>query len=110
MESPEYKTFYQCISGLTDAIKPNIVYLNYELLASGLITQDDHDQLKNPKESLDSRVFTLLSLVSVKVFEDKRNYHTFVGILRKEHAYHDIVQTLNRTYKLQGNYTYSEFK
>ena len=104
MESPEYKTFYQCISGLTDAIKPNIEFVNDELFASGLITRDNHDKLKNSRKSLDSRASTLLSLIGDKVSEDKRNYHTFVGILRKELAYHHIVRTLDSTYnELQGD-------
>ena len=104
--SPEFKTIIQCTPVLTTAVKDELTQLSGELLAEGLIADDNAANLRNQFIGAAERAAQLVGYVRNRVSLDTGNYHTFIGVLEKrrnEHA--GILRKLNEKFRELGEST-----
>ena len=114
--TPEYRTIIQCTPELTAALKGDLVSLSGELLAGGLISEDNDIALCNQFVSEANRAAQLVGFVRNRVSLDTANYHSFIRVLKhREDEHRDILQILYKKYrelgacikKIMGRVTYS---
>ena len=102
MNSPEYRTFMALTSDLNLAVRSNLISLGGALVACGLISPNDYDDLRNPMHSEATRAANLTALVSRKIQEASSNYHTFVSVLKQDYVqYNHILSKLNHKYAVE---------
>lgn len=103
--TPEYRTIIQCTPELTTALKHELVPLSAELLAAGLISEDNSSALRNQFVGQSERTAQLLGFVRNRVLLDTANYHSFIRVLkRREDDHNDILQILHKKYREFGVY------
>ena len=104
--TPEYRTIVQCTPELTTALKNDLVSLSGELLAAGLIADNNAAALRNPYVNEEHRAAQLLGFVRNRVSLDAANYHSFVRVLKQRQDDHkDILQILYKQHREQcGKY------
>ena len=98
--SPEYNSIVDCIPELRCSVEPNIISLCGELLRTQLINEDKEKSLRNRSVEEADRAAELVSLITNKVQEDPKNYHTFVAVLKKnEQWYNAVITQLEKNYE-----------
>lgn len=103
--SPEYKAIIQCSPDLTTAVKDDLTLLSEELLAAGLIAENNVAGLQNQFIGRDERAVQLVGYVRNRVSLNTDNYHSFVGVLEKRKDIHkDILKTLDKKFRELGEY------
>ena len=101
--SPEYRTIIQCTPDLTIALRGDLTKLSGELLAAGLIADDNAAALRNQFIGEAERAAQLMGFVRNRVSLDTSNYHSFIRVLEKRKADHiDILQILDNKYRELG--------
>ena len=101
--TPEFRTFVQCTSDLTNAFKPDVRPLSDDLLSEGFISQDNHSSLNNQMTDVAQRSSKLVSLVRTRVQLNATNFHKFISVLLKRVSDHkDILKILDEKYKSLG--------
>ena len=96
----EYGTLIKLTSELRVAVRLELVSLTGSLLASRLISLDNDIELRNTTHSEVERSARLVELVQIKVRQNPRHYHSFIGILQgNQDQYRDILQRLEHTYQ-----------
>ena len=95
-DSPEYRTLIQLRSELVFALVDDLVLLSDELLAKGVISDENVDTLKNPSSNASNRVFLLSEYILNRVRLDVRNYQVFIDVLKLRSDDHkDILRILD---------------
>ena len=101
--SPEYRTIIQCTSELTTALKNDLVTLAGELLAAGLIADDNAAALTNQFIGAAHRAAQLMGFVRNRVSLDTNNYLAFIQVLQQRQDDHkNILEILDRKYRELG--------
>ena len=101
--TPEYRTIVQCTPELTAAVKDDLTSLSGELLAAGLIAEDNAANLGNQFIDKAQRAARLLEYVRNRVSLDPDNYHSFVRLLEKRRDDHkDILKILDEKFRELG--------
>ena len=101
--SPEYRTIIQCTPDLTTALKNDLVPLSGELLAAGLIADDNAAALTNQFIGVAHRAAQLMGFVRNRVSLDTKNYLSFIQVLQQRQDNHkDILEILDKKYKELG--------
>ena len=99
--SVEYKTLVHLTRDLQYAVKGDLLDLGAELVAKGLITIDDYEEIRNPRNPRKERAADLVQLVQNKVQQNAQYYHVFKTVLEKDCLqYSDILEKLHQTFKL----------
>ena len=112
--SSEYSTLIDLTVDLRLAVRPHLVALSGDLLASRLISPDGEADLRNTVLSETERSAKLIELVQNKVKQNSKHYHTFTGILKgtaNHFVYDDILQKLEmayRSYQQNGKVFFTE--
>ena len=102
--TPEYRTIIQCFPKLIGAVQHDLGALSAELLAAGLITENNHSTLKNKHVDEPDRAAELVEFVRNKVKLDPRNYYKFIEVLKERKAEHESILTiLDKKYKELSN-------
>ena len=103
----EYQTLISCTVELKRAVYKNLNQLSGCLLAKGLIRLNDDSDLRNEKNSEESRAATLVEIIQRKVDIDPQSYYTFIKILEEVEGsdYHcNTLRILRETFdRLNGN-------
>ena len=103
--TPECRTIIQCTSELTTALKSDIISLSRELIAAGLISDDNAAALRNQFIGEAHRAAQLVGLVRNRVSLDTANYHSFIRVLKQRQDDHkDILRILYKKYRELGAY------
>ena len=103
--TPEYRTIIQCTPELTTALKSDLVSLSGELLAVGLIADDNAAALRNQFIDVAHRAAQLVGFVRNRVSLDTANYYSFIQVLKQRQDEHkEILQILYRKYRELGMY------
>ena len=98
--TPEYRTIIKCTPKLISAVKNDLGALSGELLAAGLISEDNSSALKNNHIDEPHRAADLVEFVRNKVLLDPRNYNKFIEVLKEREAEHEtILKILDEKYK-----------
>ena len=101
--SPEYKAIIQCSPDLTTAVKDDLTLLSGELLAAGLIAENNAASLQIQFIGPAERAAQLVGYVLNRVSLNTDNYHSFVGVLEKRKDVHkDILKTLDKKFRELG--------
>ena len=101
--TPEYRTIIQCTPELTTALKSDLILLSGELLAAGLIADDNSAALRNQFVSETHRAAQLVGFLRNRVSLDTANYHSFIRVLKqRQHDHKDILQILYKKYRELG--------
>ena len=101
----EYRTIIQCTPELTAALKSDLIPLSGELLAAGLISDDNSAAIRSQFVSSSERAAQLVGLVRNRISLDTANYHSFVRVLKqREDDHRDILQILYKKYRELGAY------
>ena len=101
--SPEYRTIIQCTPNLTTAVKNDLTSLSDELLAAGLIAEDNAAALGNQFVDKAHRAAQLVGFVRNRVSLDTDNYHSFIRMLEKRKDDHkDILKILDEKFRELG--------
>ena len=102
--TPEYRTIIQCTPELTTALKHDLVSLSGELLAAGLISDDNHAAVCNGGAN---RASQLVGFLRNRVYLDAANYHSFIRVLtQREDDHKYILQILHKKYRELGTFMY----
>lgn len=97
--TPEYRTIIQCTPELTTALKNDLVSLSGELLAAGLISDDNSAAIRNPFVDASQRASQLVGFIRNRISLDTANYHSFIRILKqREDDHKEILQILYKKY------------
>ena len=106
--TPEYRTIIQCTPELTTALKHDLVPLSGELLAAGLISDDNHAAVCNQFIDAANRAAQLVGFVRNRVYLDVANYHSFIRVLtHREDDHKHILQLLHKKYRELGTFIMS---
>ena len=101
--SPEYRTIIQCTPELTTALKNDLVSLSGELLAAGLIADDNAAALNNQFFGAAHRAAELVGFVRNRVMLDTNNYLSFIKVLQSRQDDHkNILEILDKKYRELG--------
>ena len=101
--SPEYRTIIRCTPDLTTALGGDLTQLSGELLAAGLIAENNAAALRNPFIDKAERAAKLMGFVRNRVSLDTDNYHSFIRVLETRRADHkDILQILDKKFRELG--------
>ena len=93
--TPEYRTIIQCTPELTAAVKDDLTSLSGELLAAGLIAEDNAGKAE--------RAARLVEYVRNRVSLDPGNYHSFIQVLEKRKDDHkNILKILDEKFRELG--------
>ena len=97
--SPEYRTVVALTNDLRLSVRSDLLSLGGQLLSYGLISPDSEERLRNAMHTEAQRAATCVDLITSKVEEDPRNYHTFIRVLQVDpYQYQFIVSKLQQTY------------
>ena len=100
---PEYPTIIQCTPELTMDLKDDLITLSGELLADGLIADDNAAALNNQHLGARHRAAQLMGFMRNKVSLDNKIYHSFIRVLKHRQDDHkNILEILDRQYKELG--------
>jgi hypothetical protein len=103
--TPEHRTIIHCTPELTAALKHDLISLSGELLAAGLISDDNYAALCNQFISVADRAAQLAGFVRNRVLLDIVNYHSFIRVLKqREDDHYDILQCLYKKYRELGGH------
>ena len=91
--SVEYKVLVRHTVDLRLAVRENLTPLSAQLVAAKIITLDQYEAIRNPHRSVNERGAELVRYVQSKVYQDPRNYHAFLGILRSDLSQYDHILT-----------------
>ena len=98
--SPEYRTIIQLTPELTTAFRNDLVNLSDELLAAGLISDDNAANLKNPHNGANHRASLLVGWIRNRIQLDENNYLIFIDVLKRRVTDHkSILRHLDEKYK-----------
>lgn len=98
--SPEYKTIIQCTPNLTTAVKDDLPSLSGELLAAGLIADDNQAALNNQFVDKAHRAAQLVGFVRNRVSLDTDNYHSFIRLLEtRKDEHREILKILGEKFR-----------
>ena len=99
--SPEYRTIIRLTSDLTTAFQDDLGSLSDELLAAGLISSNNADNLKNPHNDANLRASQLVGLIRNRIqLDPKSNYKAFIDVLKQRLDVHkSILRHLDEKYK-----------
>ena len=98
--SVEYRTIIQCIGELKNALLDDLDTISGELLAAGLINDDNETALRKTSIPPASRVADLVQYVRNKVKVEPEMYDVFIQTLMKRKDDHQsILKILNHKYK-----------
>ena len=101
--SPEFRTIIQCTPELTTALKNDLVSLSGELLAAGLIADDNAAALNNQFVGAAHRVAELVGFVRNRVMLDTNNYLSFIKVLQlRQDDHKNILEILGKKYRELG--------
>ena len=101
--TPEYRTIIQCTPELTAAVKDDLTSLSGELLAAGLIAEDNAANLRNQFIGKAERAARLVEYVRNRVSLDPGNYHSFIQVLEKRKDDHkNILRILDEKFRELG--------
>ena len=101
--SPEFRTIIQCTPELTTTLKNDLVSLSGELLAAGLIADDNAAALNNQFVGAAHRVAELVGFVRNRVMLDTNNYLSFIKVLQLRQDNHkNILEILGIKYRELG--------
>ena len=81
-ESQEYKTLKRYIPEIRTAVKSHLTSLGGKLISSDLISPENDARLRNLSISEEDRAAELVSLVLDKEKLNKKNFRTFIDVLR----------------------------
>ena len=77
----EYRALVRCTADLELAVKMELISLGAELVSAKLITPEQYHETRNLHIPLDVRAANLVYFVQLKVKQDPKWFHVFVGIL-----------------------------
>ena len=101
--SPEFRTIIQCTPELTTALKNDLVSLSGELLAAGLIADDNAAALNNQFVGAAHRAAELVGFVRNRVMLDTNNYLSFIKVLQlRQDDHKNILEILDKKYRELG--------
>lgn len=101
--SPEYRTIIQCTPELTTALKNDLDPLSGELLAAGLIADDNAAALTNQFLGVANRAAQLMGFVRNRVSLDTNNYLSFIEVLQlRQDDHKNILEILGKKYSELG--------
>ena len=101
----EYQTTLRCGARIKLAVQSNLVSISDSMVANGLITPDNGQDLRNRHHSEADRASRFLKLLQSKVKDDAGSYRVFVNKILGENRffYHGIIDYLNSEYvKIKG--------
>lgn len=82
-ENHEYHKLVRSRSELRVAFQDHMISLTEDLHAASIITQDNKSEALNPNVVVTHRASTLVDLIANRVKLEKKNYHTFVRVLKR---------------------------
>ena len=101
--SPEFRTIIQCTPELTTALKNDLVSLSGELLAAGLIADDNAATLNNQFVGAAHRAAELVGFMRNRVMLDTNNYLSFIKVLQlRQDDHKSILEILGIKYRELG--------
>jgi hypothetical protein len=101
--SVEHRTIIQCTPELTTALKNDLVSLSGELLAAGLIADDNASALTNQFIGAANRAAQLMGFVRNRVLLDTKNYLSFIKVLQlRQDDHKSILEILDKKYRELG--------
>ena len=89
--TPQYKIIKQLTPDLTNAVKNDLCDLSNRLLSHGLITEENHEEFINDRNSPSKRASDLIRTVLERIKSDVRHYTVFVGVLEEKEWYYESV-------------------
>ena len=89
--TPQYKIIKQLTPDLTNAVKNDLCDLSNRLLSHGLITEENHEEFINDRNSPSKRASDLIRTVLDRIKSDVRHYTVFVGVLEEKEWYYESV-------------------
>ena len=93
--SEEYKTLVKYTSDLIHLLQHDIVSISAKLLEKGLVSEDTYQEvLSTDGISNQKKAAELLSCVRDQVKESGSRFYDFVGVLKEEAYFDDIVKKL----------------
>ena len=96
----EYRAMIKATVELTNAVKNELTPLSLKLVAKELISVDQGKELRNGHIGVADRAANLVTLVTNKVEQDKKNFYRFVEVLiGNRSAYREILESLEPIYK-----------
>ena len=90
----EYRVLLKNGPNLSLAVKSDLTTLPRKLLAIGLITLENAEELGNPMHQEAERADRLVQFIQRSVQNNCQNYYKFVGVLEQDRRYYD--DTLNQ--------------
>ena len=98
--TPQYRTILQCTPKLISALQNDLSAFIGELLAAGLISENNSSTLKNKHVSEPERAADLVEIIRNKVKLDPGNYDKFIEVLKEREAEHEsILKILDEKYE-----------
>ena len=96
----EHRAMINATVELTNAVKNELTSLSLKLVAKELISVDQGAELRNGNIGVLDRAAHLVTLVTNKVEQDKKNFYHFIEVLiGNRSAYRKILESLEPIYK-----------
>lgn len=104
----EHRAMIQCTSSLTALLQYDLHSVSSKLLARGLITDEVFGWMLTAQGVSNSdKAQRMISCVTDRVRGSPERFQSFVGVLREESYFEEVVQKLITTYNNLGGYNKS---
>ena len=101
----EHRAMIQCTSSLTALLQYDLHSVSSKLLARGLITDEVFGWMLTAQGVSNSdKAQRMISCVTDRVRGSPERFQSFVGVLREESYFEEVVQKLITTYNNLGGY------
>ena len=87
----EYESLAKFTADLSNLLQHDVVAISGRLLEKGLVTKNVHDSMLTEGVSSQRNAARLMSCVLDRVKCSSRCFHDFVGVLREDAYYEDVV-------------------